>query len=220
MPWLELTDLPFAAALQPHQGGLELGGDYDCVHFDKAAFEGADAASSRFLECAFTGVSFQDGGLQRSRLTDVWLRDVRLTGTSLAETEWTDATLIASAVAGAEAFGAQLRRVTFHGCKLDSVNFRDAVFTEVTFEDCLLRDVDFTGASLTSTAFPRSRLAQVTFERMTLDRVDLRDAELGIKTDTVSLRGAIVTTAQLVDMAFLLADSVGIVVDGPPGARD
>ena len=220
MPWLELADLPFATALRPHQGGLELGGDYDCVHFDQAAFEGADAANGRFLECAFTGVSFQGGGLQRSRLTDVWLRDVRLTGTSLAETEWTDATLIASAVAGAEAFGAQLRRVTFHGCKLDSVNFRDAVFTEVTFEDCLLRDVDFTGASLTSTAFPRSRLAQVSFERMTLDRVDLRDAELGIKTDTVSLRGAIVTTAQLVDMAFLLADSVGIVVDDPPGARD
>src|ERR1700751_5463104 len=48
MPWLELTDLPFAAALQPHQGGLELGGDYDCAHFDQAAFEGADAANSRF----------------------------------------------------------------------------------------------------------------------------------------------------------------------------
>ena len=218
MPLLELTDLPFATALRPHQGGLELGGDYDCAHFDKAAFDGADAANSRFLECAFTGVSFQDGGLQRSRLTDVWLRDVRLTGTSLAETEWTDATLIASAVAGAEAFGAQLRRVTFHGCKLDSVNFREAVFTEVIFEDCLLRDVDFTGASLTSTAFPRSRLTQVTFAKMTLDRVDLRDAELGITTDSGSLRGAIVTTAQLVDMAYLLADSMGIIVADAPRA--
>ena len=216
MPWLELADLPFATALHPHPGGLQIGGDYDCAHFDKAVFDGADAADSRFLECAFTGVVFQGGELRRSRLTDVWLRDVRLTGTSLAETDWTDAVFLASAAAGAEAFGAQLRRVTFHGCKLDSVNFRDAVLTDVTFEDCLLRDVDFTGATLTSTAFPRSRLTQVTFAKMTLDRVDLRDAELGITTDSGSLRGAIVTTAQLVDMAYLLADSMGIIVADAP----
>ena len=220
MGWNDLADLPFADALRVHRGDLAPAEVYEGAHFDQLDLDQPDAHGSRFLECAFTRVSIQEGQLRRAQFTDVWLRDVRLTGTSLAETEWTDATLIASAVAGAEAFGAQLRRVTFHGCKLDSVNFREAVFTEVIFEDCLLRDVDFTGASLTSTAFPRSRLAQVTFERMTLDRVDLRDAELGIKTDTVSLRGAIVTTAQLVDMAFLLADSVGIVVDDPPGARD
>jgi uncharacterized protein YjbI with pentapeptide repeats len=220
MPWLELADLPFATALRPHQGGLEPGGEYDCAHFDQTVFDGAGAANSHFLECAFTRVSFQGGGLPRSRLTDVWLRDVRLTGTSLAETSWTDAALVASAVAGAEAFGAQLRRVTFHGCKLDSVNFRDAVLTEVTFDDCLLRDVDLTGATLTDVAFPRSRLAQVSFARMTLDRVDLRGAELGITTDSVSLRGATVTTAQLADLAFLLADSMGIIVADAPGAGD
>jgi hypothetical protein len=48
---------------------------------------------------------------------------------------------------------------------------------------------------------------------MTLDKVDLRGAELGITTDTVSLRGATVTTGQLIDMARLLADSMGIIVD-------
>jgi uncharacterized protein YjbI with pentapeptide repeats len=220
MPWLELADLPFAAALRPYTGGLQPDGDYDCVHVDQAAFDGANAANSRFLECAFTRVSFHGGGLQRSRLTDVWLRDVRLTGTSLAETDWTDAALVASAAAGVEAFGARLRRVTFHGCKLDSVNFRDAVLSEVTFDDCLLREVDFTGATLTSTAFPRSRLAKTTFARMTLDRVDLRDAELGIVTDTVSLRGATVTSAQLMDMAAVLAETLGIIVADTPAGPD
>jgi uncharacterized protein YjbI with pentapeptide repeats len=220
MPWLELADLPFAAALQAHQGGLALGGNYDCAHFDRVTFDGADAAGSRFLECAFTQVSVQGGQLKRSRFSDVWLRDVRLTGTGLAETAWTDAVLVASAAAGVEAYGAQLRRVAFHGCKLDSVNFRDAVLTEVTFDDCLLREVDFTGATLTSTAFPRSRLVSTTFARMTLDRVDLRDAELGITTDTVSLRGAIITTAQLAAMAGLLAGTMGIVVADDRGPDD
>ena len=73
--------------------------------------------------------------------------------------------------------------------------------------------MDFTGATLTAAAFPRSRLAKTTFARMTLDRVDLRGAEeLGIITDTVSLRGATVTAAQLATMATLLADSMGIIV--------
>jgi hypothetical protein len=45
-----------------------------------------------------------------------------------------------------------------------------------------------------------------------MDQVDLRGAELGITIDPGSLRGAIVTPAQLAHMAGLLADSMGIIV--------
>jgi uncharacterized protein YjbI with pentapeptide repeats len=119
MPWQELADLPFAAALRAHHGPPGPRGDYDCEHFDKATFTGASAPDSRFLECAFTGVTFTGGALRRARFASAWLRDAAFTGTGLAETEWTDATLIGSAWAGVEAFGARLHRVTLHGCKLD-----------------------------------------------------------------------------------------------------
>ena len=112
-----------------------------------------------------------------------------------------------------EAFGARLHRVTLHGCKLDAVNFRDAELAEVVFDNCLLREVDFTGATLTRTSLAGCRLAGTTFTRTTLDQVDLRGAELGITTDATSLRGAIVTSAQLTAMAPVLAESIGIVVD-------
>ncbi len=83
----------------------------------------------------------------------------------------------------------------------------------MVFDNCLLRDVDFTGAALTRTSFGGSRLAGTTFTRTTLDQVDLREAaELGLITDATSLRGAIVTTAQLTTMAPLLAETLGIVV--------
>jgi hypothetical protein len=39
MPWRELADLPFAAAPRPHRGGVAPRGDYDCEHFDQAAFD-------------------------------------------------------------------------------------------------------------------------------------------------------------------------------------
>src|SRR5215472_16483368 len=213
MPWQELADLPFAAALQAHRGRLAPRGDYDCEHFDDEAFADASAPDSRFLECAFTGVRFTGGALRQARFASAWLRDVAFTGTSLAETEWSDATLISSAWAGVEAFGARLRQVTLHGCKLDAVNFRDAELTEVVFDSCLLREVDFTGATLARTSFAGCRLAATTFTRTTLDKVDLRRAELGITTDATSLRGAIVTSAQLTAMAPVLAESLGIVVD-------
>ena len=212
MPWRELADLPFAAALRAHRGVLHPRGDYDCEHFDQAVFDGASAPDSRFLECALTGVSFTGGGLRQARFASAWLRDVRFTGTSLAGTEWADTELIGSALAGTEVFGARLHRVTLHGCKLDSVNFRHAELTEVAFDNCLLRDVDFTGATLSRTSFTGSRLATTTFVQTTLDQVDLRGAELGITTDAISLRGAIVTPAQLTAMAPVLADSLGIVV--------
>src|SRR6516164_2483086 len=123
----ELADLPFAAALTPHRGGLAADAVYDCVHFDRLSFDEPKAAGSRFIECAVTGTSFQGGQLRKARFRDVWLRDVRLVGTDLAQTQWADVTFAESIAAGAEVSGAELERVTFRGCKLDSVNFRAAV---------------------------------------------------------------------------------------------
>jgi uncharacterized protein YjbI with pentapeptide repeats len=212
MDWQDLGDLPFAAALAPHAGRLAPSTEYDGVHFDQLSLDEPQAASSRFIECAFTGVSLAGGRLQRARFTDVLMRDVRLVATRLAETQWTDAAVVASMAAGAEAFGAELRRVTFRGCKLDSVNFRGAALTEVTFDNCDLRDVDFAGATLTRAAFPNSRLARIDLTRASMDATDLRGAELGLIIDSTSLRGAIVSTAQLVTLAPVLAETMGITV--------
>ena len=53
----ELADLPFAAALTPHRGGLAADALYDGVHFDQLSFDEPRGAGSRFIECAFTGTS-------------------------------------------------------------------------------------------------------------------------------------------------------------------
>jgi uncharacterized protein YjbI with pentapeptide repeats len=210
--WHDLADLPFSGALEPHQGGLSVHGNYDGVHFDRLSLDEPQAASSRFIECALTGVTVQGGRLQRARFSDVFLQDVRLVSTALGETQWTDVTFDRSAGAGVEMFGAELRRVTFRGCKLDSVNFRGAELTEVTFDDCDLRDVDFAGATLTRSAFGGSRLARADLTGTSLDQADLRGAELGLIIDKNSLSGAIVSTGQLVSIAPVLAETMGITI--------
>jgi uncharacterized protein YjbI with pentapeptide repeats len=208
----DLTGIPFAASLTPHSGGLAPGGDYDGVHFDGLSLDEPRAASSRFIECALTGVTFQGGRLTKARFRDVWLRDVRLVATGLGESEWADVTMTDSVAAGAEVYGAELRRVTLRGCKLDSVNFRGASLTEVIFDGCELLDVDFKDATLTRTSFPGSRLTRTDLTSVRMDGTDLRDAELGIIIGPDSLRGATISAAQLIHLAPVLAQTMGITV--------
>ncbi|HEY2505475.1 MAG TPA: pentapeptide repeat-containing protein [Streptosporangiaceae bacterium] len=212
MTWPELADLPFATALERHDGPLEPSGEYDCALFDAVEFDQPKAPNAHFLECAFRQVSIDGGAMPRARLRDVWLRDVRMTATGLAESTWLEATVLGSSLAGVQIFGAELRQVTFRGCKLDSVNFRAARLTEVIFDSCVLRDVDFAGATLTRCSFPGSELTRADFTKVTLDATDLRGAQLGLIIDTGSLRGGIISSGQLAVVAPVLAETIGIVV--------
>ncbi|MGK5637415.1 pentapeptide repeat-containing protein [Streptomyces sp. URMC 126] len=210
----ELTQLPYAHGLEPFTGPLERAGAYERLHFDGSAFEDAEAGRSLFSEVAFSSAVFQRGSFRRSRFDDVWLHAVRMVGTDLADTTWLDGELTAGVLAGAEAHGAELRRVVFRQCKLDSVNFRAATLREVAFVDCLLRDVDFGGAILTDVHFPGSTLDGARFEKARLTKVDLREATaLGIAAGLGDLGGATVSTPQLFDLAPALAAHIGLTVE-------
>ena len=208
----ELADLPYADALRAYGGPWAPDETYDGIHVDGDTVTDLAAANARFLECAFTQATFDGGTLRRARLHEVWLREVRFVATDLAESEWMDATFLGGVLAGAQAHTAQLRRVVFQDGKLDSVNFRSAALTDVRFQDCVLRGVDFSGAELTRVSFPGCRLSDVDLTNVTLAKVDLRGAELDITGDSGSLRGAIISTAQLLDLAPFLAQSLGITV--------
>jgi len=102
VPHDRLADLPYASALTPHQGDLAAEEDYEGAHFDKLDFDAPRAPGSRFLECAFTQVTVQDGRLRRARFNDVWLDGVRLTATELTDSSWIEATIIGSLAAGGD----------------------------------------------------------------------------------------------------------------------
>jgi len=211
----ELSDLPYAHLLQPHEGGrgLEVEARYDTVHFDRLDFEDDDAAGASFLECAITDSSLTGVGLRRARLNDVWLAGDRFVGTQLAESGWQDVVAGSCVLAGVEAFGAVLRRVVFRRCKFDSVNLRAAELHDVVFEDCVLRDVDLGGAKLNGVSFPGSALERIRLGKAVLKRTDLRGATvLDLAEGYESLRGAVIDTGQLMELAPALALTLGITV--------
>ena len=209
----DVADLLYAHALDPETGPLRRDTDYDLRHFASAEQSGVDAGSSRFTECAFENVQFEEVKLRRAKFTDVWWRGARMLTADFAESEWLDVSVLSSAFAGIQGFNAQLRRVVFQRCKLDAVNLRGAFLQEVVFEDCILRDVDLTGAKLLEVSFPGSALRSAKFAKSKLARVDFRDATvLEVVDGYQHLRGGIVDSAQAVELAADLAGALGITV--------
>lgn len=214
----EFDSLPYAHRLQPFTDTtLDRDGDYDSVHFNGCAFEDVDGGSTTIGESVFSSVTFTRGRYRRTQFDDVWMHTVRWIGSDLAESGWMDAEFISGLLAGVELFGSQMRRVTFHHCKFDSVNFRTARLRDVSFNGCLLRDVDFSGAALTGVTFPGSTLDQVRIDNAKLTDVDLREAgSLGFASGLEALRGATISTTQLLDLAPSLAQVLGLTVKDTP----
>ncbi len=59
----DFADLPFADALDLHEGDLSAGADYDTVLFERAEFDAPNAPNARLLDCALRQVSIADGRL-------------------------------------------------------------------------------------------------------------------------------------------------------------
>ncbi|KNB50988.1 pentapeptide repeat-containing protein [Streptomyces caatingaensis] len=208
----ELADLPYAHRLEPFGGELERERSYEWVHVDGREFDEVDGGSAHFTESALSSVTFTRGRYRRTLFDGVWLHHLRAVGSDFAESRWLDVECGAGLLAGAEIHGAEMRRVVFHHCKFDSVNLRVAALREVDFVDCLLRDVDFGGATLTDVSFPGTTLERVDFARAKLSRVDLRGAvSLGIRS-VEALKGAVISSPQLFDLAPALAQHVGLTV--------
>ncbi|OON75176.1 pentapeptide repeat-containing protein [Streptomyces tsukubensis] len=207
-----MADLPYAAYLQAHAGELADKGDYDTLLFEGLDFSTA-ANGARFIECAFTGVAFGGIRFRECLFNDVWVQNSRWMGTDLVDSKWLDAEVVANVFAGVELFGSELRRVAFHQCKFDSINGRGSNMEDVQFVDCLLKDVDLSGATLSNVAFTGSRLNGVRLAKAQMDRVDLSGATALELTDGHGdLKGATISWSQLVDIAPMFANALGVAV--------
>jgi uncharacterized protein YjbI with pentapeptide repeats len=208
-----LADLPYADYLEPHAGDLAPAQEYAEIHVSDLELDDCRAAGALFTESAVTGVTFTGGTLRRARLTDVWVSRTRWVGTDLAETTWLDAAFLDSVLAGVEAYGSGLRRVTFQQCKVNTLNLRSATLRDVVFDRCDINEIDFGGARLTNVTFPGSELRRARFTGATFKQVDFRGATgLEVIEGADSLRGAIIDSGQLAELAPALAHTLGIVV--------
>jgi uncharacterized protein YjbI with pentapeptide repeats len=192
--------------------GLEAEFVYEDLAVKGARFGGVDAGSGRLIHAVLEDVDLREARLRGVRLVDV-------EGTSLegSNGDWRGGSmrrvhLSDSRLTGLVVSEAKLEEVTFRNCKLDYANFRFASLNRVSFEDCVLTETDFQGAECQSVKFSGCRMQGTDFSKAELDGVDLRGSELALSGGVEALRGAVVSTSQIIDLAMPLAEAAGIAV--------
>ncbi|GGK73998.1 hypothetical protein GCM10010094_38640 [Streptomyces flaveus] len=197
--------------LVPYGGELEPDGDYDGLEFREADFAGQDGAGARFMDCALTGCALDETRLRHARVMDSVLTGMRGVGTDLAEVTLRDVELVDARLGGVQLHGAVLERVLIRGGKIDYLNLRKGRLRDVVFEGCVLVEPDFGGARLERVEFVDCVLKGVDFSAATLTDVDLRGAaEVDIARGVDRLAGAVISPAQLLDLAAVLAAEMGV----------
>ncbi|MGW3664037.1 pentapeptide repeat-containing protein [Streptomyces sp. NPDC005141] len=204
--------------LEPYDGAeLEPDGDYDGLEFRDADFAGQDGGGARFMDCALTGCALDETRLHRARVLDSVLTGIRGVGTDLAESTLRDVEVVDARLGGVQLHGSVLERVLVRGGKIDYLNLRKARLKDVVFEGCVLVEPDFGGARLERVEFVDCVLKGADLTGATLTDVDLRAAaEIDIARGVDRLAGAVISTAQLLDLAPVMAAALGVRVDGGP----
>lgn len=201
--------------LTAYDGGeLEEEGDYDGLEFADTDWGGQSARGARFMDCAVRRCTLDETGLGRARIIDSVLSEVRGVGTDLSQASLRDVEVSDPRLGGTQLHGAVLERVVVRGGKIDFPNLRMAKLRDVAFEGCVLIEADFAGAVLERVTFDDCTLARVDFSEARMKDVDLRGAAaVDIARGIDRLSGAVISAAQLLDLAPAFAAQIGVRVE-------
>jgi uncharacterized protein YjbI with pentapeptide repeats len=179
--------------------GLDLSGRAaDAVRWERCRFDRTTLAATvleraAFADCVVEHCDWANLGATKSSLSRVEVSLSRLTGL-----HWVDGAL---------------RDVTFRECRMDLATFRFTGFTRVAFVDCNLTRADFTNADLRGAAFTGCDLTAAQFAQAKADGARFTRCELAGAGSVASLRGAVISAADLVALSYTLAAALGITID-------
>lgn len=207
--------------LTPFDGErLEADGDHVAVDFADLDFAGNDAPDVRFLECRLQRCGLDGASLRRARIAESVLNDVHGATVDFADSIWRETLIRGGRLGAATLVGATWTGIRIRGSHLGFVNLAGAHLQDVLFERCEVGSLDVRGAELQSVAFVDCRVDELNVAGATLSKVDLSGARLRTLLGVESLRGAIISHQQLVDLAPLLAAQSGLEVRPDPPDRD
>lgn len=193
---------------------LEAGRDYDAIVFADRDFTNQDASDSRFLECRLERCCIEGLTLRRARVADCQLADLYGASVDLSDSTWRDSQMSGGRLGAMTLPGATWTGIRLEGIKLGFVNLAGAQLEDVVFEECEIGSLDARSAQLRSVAFVECTVGELNMAEATLSKLDLSGARLRALVGIESLRGAIVSHEQLIDLAPLLAAQLGVEVRG------
>lgn len=182
--------------------------------------------------CEITSSVWASQTAKRLSIDSVRLRAPDLTAAQLRDGGWTDVALDGGELGGLNLTGSDVRRmlvrgtrasglvmaetviqdVRFEDTKLNLANFRLAKFFRVEFVRCQLTEADFGGANLRDVTFTDCDLTGADFSGTTMANVDVRSCVVLSLHGIGGLRGATLSSSQLITLLPELAEAAGFKV--------
>jgi uncharacterized protein YjbI with pentapeptide repeats len=177
-----------------------------------ALFElsGCNLADTKASQPVFEQMLFHRVVLGPSRHKKPRFVDCRLETSDLSRIEWEGARFrrvefIGCRMIGSHLMDSEMEDVTLKECNLERAIFLSAGFKAVRFIHCVLREASFEKADLSGVVFDDCDLTDADLRQSKLNRTDFRGSMLGgIQVGTQELKGAIVESAQAIQMAGLI----------------
>ena len=192
--------------------GLERDRDYEATLFADRDFSHQDADESRFLECRMERCCLDGLTMRRARFVDSVLLDAYGASLDATDSSWRGCRIGGGRLGALAMAGATWTDVRLRGIKIGFLSLAGARVDNVVFEECEIEGFDARSAQLNSVVFLDCSLGELNVAEATLSKVDLSHARLKTLVGVESLRGAIVSQQQLLDLAPLLADRLGLEV--------
>lgn len=191
---------------------LETRHDYVAIDFVDRDFAGQEAGEARFLECRLQRCCLDGLALPRARVVDSLIAGAYGASVDFTDSTWRDSHLTGGRLGAVALAGATLTGIRVQGSKLGFVNLAGARLEHVVLEGCEIGSLDARFADLRSVTFVDCTVDELNVAGATLSRVDLSGARLRALIGVESLKGAIVSHEQLLDLAPLLASQLGLEV--------
>lgn len=171
-----------------------------------------DLSGCRILGARLRLTGAEEAVLRAARLSEVEIAAPDVPVLRAPYGQWRDVVVTGGRLGTAEAFDAEWTRVALRGVRLRYLNLRSARISDLLLEDCVIDELDLAGAELTRVALPGTRVGRLEADGVRLEAVDLRGVSLATVVGARSLAGAVVDTAQLMELAPVLAAALGMTV--------
>ena len=204
-------DIDLPEPLEPISA-LAADGDRDGVVLAGADQSNRDLTGLRLTASRLADCDLHGARLARALLAECELNRVEASALDLVGARLRDVMFSRCRIGELRAHDVEMVRVAVRGSRLGYVNLRDAAVTDLRFERCAIADLDVGAASLERVAFDDCSIERLHTAHAELRDVDLSGASTGVIGDVGHLRGAVITSAQLVTLAPLLAEHLGITV--------
>jgi uncharacterized protein YjbI with pentapeptide repeats len=165
-------------------------------------------AESRLVRCTFLQAK-----INRLQLQDCLIEHSDLSGSNLSEASLHTVAVTNTRCSGLQLSNSLLKNVRFSGCRLDLANFRFSKLEQVLFENCVITGLDLYNATLKNVAFVGCDIEDVEFSGATLHNVDLTESRIVSIKGLHGLKGARITSEQLVALIPYVAQEIGLIIE-------